>query len=154
MAERSDLEQTAGASATPRILVVDDVAANLDVLREVLEPEGYQVLMAPGGEVALRNAQRALPDLILLDVMMPDLNGYEVCRRLKQEEETASIPVIFITANDDTEALVTGSRGPSAWREDAADRQRGTRRMAFDSRRRGKKCPEREEIVGWPAYIE
>lgn len=91
-----------------RILVVDDVPANLDVLRQVLEGEGYQVLLAPNGEVALRNAQRAHPELILLDVMMPDLNGYEVCRRLKDDESTADIPVIFITANDDTESLVKG----------------------------------------------
>lgn len=91
-----------------RILVVDDVPANLDVLRQVLEGEGYQVLLAPNGEVALRNAQRAHPDLILLDVMMPDLNGYEVCRRLKDDADTEDIPVIFITANDDTESLVKG----------------------------------------------
>jgi DNA-binding NtrC family response regulator len=97
-----------GKNSGTRILVVDDVPANLDVLRQVLEGEGYQVLLAPNGEVALRNAQRAHPDLILLDVMMPDLNGYEVCRRLKDDAATADIPVIFITANDDTESLVKG----------------------------------------------
>ena len=91
-----------------RILVVDDVPANLEVLRKVLEAEGCQVLLAPNGEVALRNAVRAVPDLILLDVNMPGMDGYEVCRRLKDAEATASIPVIFITANDDTESLVKG----------------------------------------------
>ena len=83
-----------------RILLVDDQPANLNVLRQVLEDHDYQVLLAPSGPVALRNAARAQPDLILLDVMMPEMDGFEVCRRLKDDPETEAIPVIFITARD------------------------------------------------------
>ena len=91
-----------------RILVVDDTAANLDVLCELLEPEGYKISMAPNGEVALRIAGRVMPDLILLDVMMPGIDGFEVCRRLKRDAATREIPVIFITAEDLTESVVSG----------------------------------------------
>ena len=92
----------------PRLLLVDDQPANLDVLRRVLETQGYRIMLAPSGQVALKSASRALPDLILLDVMMPEMDGYEVCRRLKEDEATCDIPVIFITANDQSEGLVDG----------------------------------------------
>ena len=91
-----------------RVLLVDDQPANLDVLRRLLEAEGYKVLLAPNGQVALKSAARAVPDLILLDVMMPEMDGYEVCRHLKQKETTRPIPVIFITAKDLHEDVVTG----------------------------------------------
>jgi phosphoserine phosphatase RsbU/P len=91
-----------------RILVVDDTRANLDVLCELLDPEGYKVSIAPSGEIALRIAAKLHPDLILLDVMMPGLDGFEVCRRLKADDQTRSIPVIFITAEGLTESVVTG----------------------------------------------
>src|SRR3990172_5870177 len=91
-----------------KILLVDDRPANLDVLRRVLETQGYQVLLAPSGEVALRNAARAGPDLILLDVMMPEMDGFEVCRQLKADAATRDIPVIFITARDLHEDVVKG----------------------------------------------
>ena len=91
-----------------RILIVDDVPANLDVLRQALEKAGYKVSVAPSGEVALRNARAITPDLILLDVMMPGMDGYETCRQLKAVPETRGIPVIFITARDELEGLVAG----------------------------------------------
>jgi len=91
-----------------RILLVDDQPANLAVLREVLEAEGYKVVLAPSGQVALKNAARILPDLVLLDVMMPEMDGFEVCRRLKGDSATAEIPVIFITARDLREDIVKG----------------------------------------------
>ncbi|MBT7453364.1 MAG: SpoIIE family protein phosphatase [Gemmatimonadetes bacterium] len=91
-----------------RILIVDDQPANLDVLRQVLEMDGHQVLLAPSGKVALRSAAKGAPDLILLDVMMPEMDGYEVCRRLKEDPLTQPIPVVFITANDDTDDIVAG----------------------------------------------
>ncbi len=97
-------------SAGAQILIVDDTAANLDVLTRLLEGQGYQVLAAPGGEVALRVAARAAPDLVLLDVLMPGLDGYETCRRLKEMEATRSTPVIFISAREDIEGLVDGFR--------------------------------------------
>jgi len=93
-----------------RILVVDDVPANIDVLGAFLEPAGYEVLAAPTGELALALAVRARPSLVLLDVVMPGLDGFETCRRLKAREETAGIPVVFITARDDAASLVAGFR--------------------------------------------
>ena len=91
-----------------RILLVDDTQANLDVLCALLEAEGCKIFMAPEGGTALRIAERVAPDLILLDVMMPGLDGFEVCRRLKQEDSTREIPVVFITADDKTEGMVNG----------------------------------------------
>jgi DNA-binding NtrC family response regulator len=92
------------------VLVVDDIPANRNLLRETLEPEGYEVLLAPDGEAALKIAQRAVPDVILLDVMMPKLDGFETCRRLKQCESTRDIPVIFITAREETQSVMEGFR--------------------------------------------
>ena len=80
------------------ILMVDDTPANLGVLAHVLEESGLQVLVAQDGEEAIARARRAHPDLILLDVMMPGIDGFETCRRLKNLEETRDIPVIFMTA--------------------------------------------------------
>ena len=91
-----------------RVLLVDDQPANLDVLRRLLESEGYRVLLAPNAQVALKSAARALPDLILLDIMMPEMDGFEVCRHLKTDAATRDIPVIFITAKDLHEDVVTG----------------------------------------------
>ena len=79
------------------ILVVDDTPDNIDVLSAVLRPH-FKVKAAMKGAMALKIAAKQKPDLILLDVMMPDMDGYEVCRRLKQDANTASIPVIFVTA--------------------------------------------------------
>ena len=95
-------------SRRTRIFLVDDTQANLDVLQALLEPEGYLVSVAPNGKFALKFVNRVKPDLILLDVMMPEINGFEVCRRLKANPETRDIPVIFITAEDATEAVLSG----------------------------------------------
>jgi len=94
----------------PQILIVDDLPANLKVLRDALEPEGYNILGASSGEAALKIATGALPDLILLDVLMPGMDGYEVCRRLKRNESTRHIPVIFVTVRDDKEGILEGFR--------------------------------------------
>ncbi|MCB0122773.1 MAG: hybrid sensor histidine kinase/response regulator, partial [Caldilineaceae bacterium] len=80
------------------LLVADDSPASLQVLYEILTTQGYQVHCALGGEAALETAGAVLPDLILLDIKMPDLDGLEVCRRLKKAQETRDIPVIFISA--------------------------------------------------------
>jgi DNA-binding NtrC family response regulator len=99
------------AEASPeKILVVDDVPANLSVLISALEPHGFEILAAPNGHAALKVAGKALPDLILLDVMMPELNGFETCFRLKQNEATRDIPVIFLTARNEMESIVEGFR--------------------------------------------
>ncbi|MEK8021747.1 MAG: response regulator, partial [Candidatus Parabeggiatoa sp.] len=74
------------------ILVVDDTPANLRLLTKLLSDNGYEVRPAPNGTLALKSVALILPDLILLDIMMPDLDGYEVCRRLKASEHSRDIP--------------------------------------------------------------
>ena len=93
-----------------KILIVDDVPANLDVLRQTLESEGYEILVATSGEIALDVARDAKPHLILLDVMMEGMDGFETCRQLKASVSTQEIPVIFITAKTETEYIVKGFR--------------------------------------------
>jgi PleD family two-component response regulator len=97
----------------PSILVVDDEAINIDLLLDTFEVD-YEVLAATDGKTALETAQRERPDLILLDVMMPGIDGYEVCRRLKGNRETQNIPVIFVTAlgggTDEIRGLELGAR--------------------------------------------
>src|SRR5579872_4316386 len=83
---------------TASILVVDDVSANLRVLTGMLKDRGYKVRPVPSGELALLAARKASPDLILLDINMPEMNGYEVCQHLKADEVLRGIPVIFISA--------------------------------------------------------
>ncbi len=85
------------------LLVVDDNPANLSVLAEYLEAIGFEVLTARTGEMALERARLARPDLILLDVLLPGINGFETCRALKADADTAAIPVIFMTVLTETE---------------------------------------------------
>ncbi len=87
---------------TARILIVDDTHANLQLLSELLEKQGYDTRPVPNGEVALKVASYDPPDLILLDINMPGINGYEVCKRLKADENLRGIPVLFISALEDT----------------------------------------------------
>jgi signal transduction histidine kinase len=91
-----------------KILVVDDTTPNIDVLRQTLQPAGYQLAIAQSGEKALAVAPRFEPDLILLDVMMPGIDGIETCARLKQLPGLRDVPVIFITAKTETEDIVRG----------------------------------------------
>ncbi|MEH1765588.1 MAG: response regulator [Nostoc sp.] len=84
------------------ILVVDDLRDNLRLLSNLLREQGYEVRTAINGTMALRSAQSEPPALILLDINMPDIDGYEVCRQLKASEETRNIPIIFISALDDS----------------------------------------------------
>lgn len=88
------------------VLVVDDVPDNLSVLHDALDESGYTVLVATSGEAALQRALQAVPDIVLLDAMMPGLDGFEVARRLKAEPQTAHIPIIFMTGLTETEHLV------------------------------------------------
>ena len=99
----------AESTTTPLILIVDDTPTNIQVLAEALRPD-YRVKVAPSGKAAFEVIARGLPDLILLDVMMPEMDGYEVCRRLKAQPETREIPVIFITAKSDVLDEVLGLR--------------------------------------------
>ena len=83
------------------ILVVDDTPNNLHLLMDILTRKGYEVRPAPNGERALSAARSQPPDLILLDIMMPGMSGYDVCRKLKANRATRDIPVIFLSALDD-----------------------------------------------------
>lgn len=94
--------------APPTILVVDDQPINVQLLKRKLEREGLQVVTAHNGLDALELIKRSKPDLILLDVMMPDMDGIEVCQRLQADEQTRSIPVIFITARTSKEGKIEG----------------------------------------------
>jgi formate hydrogenlyase transcriptional activator len=92
----------------PTVLVVDDDAPSLSALFECLRRAGYRVLVAQDGAGALERAATGQPALILLDVMMPDMNGFETCRRLKLSPATADIPVLFLTALTDTTEKLKG----------------------------------------------
>jgi sigma-B regulation protein RsbU (phosphoserine phosphatase) len=95
-------------SENESLLLVDDNPTNLQVLYQTLETTGCKLLVAKDGETALTIAAKASPDLILLDIMMPGIDGFEVCRRLKAAPETAGIPVIFLSALTDTKDKVQG----------------------------------------------
>ncbi|MBW3596027.1 MAG: response regulator [Planctomycetes bacterium] len=91
-------QHNSDAAQPASILVVDDTAANLQVLAGMLKERGYKVRPVLSGKLALLAAERDPPDLILLDINMPEMNGYEVCQRLKADDALAGIPVIFISA--------------------------------------------------------
>ena len=93
---------------TEAILLVDDNPTNLQLLFETLDGRGYKLLIAKDGNAALSIARKACPNLILLDIMMPEIDGYEVCRQLKADPATAEIPVIFLSALTDTKDKVQG----------------------------------------------
>ena len=83
---------------TYRILVVDDNDMNLFLLAKILELEGYQVTLAHNGIEAIQSVVQKMPDLALLDVMMPDMNGYELCRKMRQPPFNTQIPIVMLTA--------------------------------------------------------
>jgi DNA-binding NtrC family response regulator len=96
--------------ATEKILIVDDTPTNIDLLARLLEPRGYDILTASNPAQALRIARRSRPHLILLDVVLPDGDGFSVCRDLKADDATRATPVLFVTAKDDAECLLRGFR--------------------------------------------
>lgn len=95
---------------TVNVLIVDDNPANLGVLSDTLDQAGLEVWVAQSGKIALERVNYALPHLILLDIMMPEMDGFETCRQLKANPKTKDIPVIFMTALSDTENKVEGFR--------------------------------------------
>ncbi len=94
--------------STPTILVVDDTPSNLQVLFAYLEDAGFKVLLAQNGNRALKIIEAWLPDLILLDILMPEINGFELCRYLKKQAVTKDIPIIFLTALSETNSKIQG----------------------------------------------
>jgi len=97
-----------------RIPVVDDVLKNLDVLDQVLDGAGYEMESACSGKQVLDFVAGSSPDLILMDMMIPGINGFETCRRLKGEQSTRDIPGIFPTALDEVSSIVGSIRGRCA----------------------------------------
>ncbi len=102
------MDNISSAASEFRILLVDDTPTNLTVLKEALASESYKLAFANSGEKALKVISNMHPDLILLDIMMPGIDGYETCTRLKQDPKTKDIPIIFITAKKETEDIVKG----------------------------------------------
>jgi len=102
-----------GGKRKAKILVVDDEQRNVRLLSVILRAEGYEILQGYSGEEALEKAQKESPDLILLDIMMPSIDGYDVCKRLREIEQTKAIPIVMITAlrelNDKIKALDVGA---------------------------------------------
>jgi len=89
-------------------LIVDDTPENLLIISKILEPEGYEMRFSQDGATALAIAKEISLDLIILDVMMPNMDGFEVCQRLKAEPATANVPIIFVTAKTDTQSIIKG----------------------------------------------
>jgi len=96
------------AESKSTILIVDDEPFGRETLESILEPEGYDLVMAENGYQAIEKALAVQPDVILLDVMMPGMNGFEVCRRIRSEKQLAEIPILFLTALDDRQSLLSG----------------------------------------------
>lgn len=88
-----------------RILVVDDLTDNLFLLQMILEAEGYQVDTADSGSTALLKIENSPPDLILMDVMMPDMSGYEVTHQIRQNRNLPFMPILLVTAYDEADAI-------------------------------------------------
>jgi DNA-binding response OmpR family regulator/DNA-binding CsgD family transcriptional regulator len=105
-ADRARLDGTLDRANSDVVLIVDDVPDNLSVLHDALDESGFTVLVATHGEAALQRAAQALPDIVLLDAMMPGMDGFEVAKRLKASPQTAHIPIIFMTGLTETEYLV------------------------------------------------
>jgi CheY-like chemotaxis protein/DNA-binding CsgD family transcriptional regulator len=93
-------------AAAPVVLIVDDVPENLAVLHDALDESGYTVLVANNGVAALERARQALPDVILLDALMPGMDGFETCRRLRADIATSAIPIVFMTGLTESEHVV------------------------------------------------
>lgn len=103
-----------GACVPAAILIVDDTPPNIGLLHAMLQPLGHRLYAANSGLQALDLAERIRPDLILLDVMMPGLDGFATCRQLKARPHLADVPVIFITACNDADQVVTGFQAGAA----------------------------------------
>ncbi len=96
------------ANKHARILLVDDVMENIQVAGTILKEKGYQINIARNGKQALQVIEKTTPDLILLDIMMPEMDGFECCEKLKANDATKDIPIIFLTANTETGDIVKG----------------------------------------------
>ena len=95
------------------IMVVDDEPLTVKVVKDLFESEGYKVITASGGKEAIKILKKSKVDLILLDIMMPGMDGWDVCEKIKADKNTEKIPIIFLTAKDDTVSKSMGSLASS-----------------------------------------
>ncbi len=102
------IQVNSNSKTTARILIVDDVEANRFILRDIIQEMGHQPVLTESGVQALKIVQRIKPQLIILDIAMPEMDGYEVCRLMKNDPETKDIPIIFISAFDEPQDIVKG----------------------------------------------
>ncbi len=109
-----DLDSVKNDSVKPLILLVDDAPKNIQILGYMLSCEGFEISVAISGKQALSIVNNRPPDLILLDVMMPDLNGFEVCSQIKSNKNTSNIPIIFVSASEDVESKLKGFEAGAA----------------------------------------
>lgn len=95
--------------AKKTIMIVDDEPTTLQVVKDLFNSEGYKVITASGGKDALKILKKSKIDLILLDIMMPDMDGWDVCEKIKADKNTEKIPIVFLTAKDDPVSKSMGS---------------------------------------------
>jgi DNA-binding response OmpR family regulator len=107
-AAESAVVEAPPATAQPKVLVVDDTPHNVKLLADLLGVKGYSVATATNGEEALARIAADMPDLVLLDIMMPGLSGYDVCRRLRADPQTALLPVVLVTSLDAQQERIKG----------------------------------------------
>ena len=108
MADRTEAPSPVPAAAPARVLVVDDTPQNVKLLADILGARGFVAITASDGEEALAKLAAERPDIVLLDVMMPGLSGYDVCRRIRADPATALLPVVLVTSLDPHEERVKG----------------------------------------------
>jgi len=99
---------------SPLILLVDDLVNNISLLKDILINENYQIISTTKSIEAQKIAEKSKPDLILLDIMMPEMDGFKVCEKLKKNEETRNIPIIFLTAKTDIKDIILGFKTGAA----------------------------------------
>lgn len=98
------------------VLIVDDSPTETHILKGILEKKGYNIITATNGKLGIEEAKRSKPDLILMDVVMPDMNGFQATRQLSRDKDTANIPVIIVTTKDQETDKAWGKRqGASAY---------------------------------------
>jgi DNA-binding response OmpR family regulator len=145
------------ASGKGRILIVDDDPHAVEILTRMLEREGYDCISAASGAAALQRVRAQTLDVILLDVMMPEMDGLQVCERLRQDSELRQIPVILLTAKDDMETRSRGmALGVSEYLTKPVNKRELFLRIAaqLHSRELNRKLAETAAAVGDPAKVQ